>query len=110
MNISQLRKRMLEAGVAVPAIALLGAGFATPAYAQDDDTVACDPATENCDEAGEPVILVTGDRSTAVKAVDAERLSQNLAGKNEMVVAPNASSSLQQVLHRDRGQMSSIHG
>jgi hypothetical protein len=41
MNISQLRKRMLEAGVAVPAIALMGAGFAVsgiialPAAAQD---------------------------------------------------------------------------
>lgn len=41
MNISQLRKRMLEASVAAPAIALMGAGIvaggivATPAAAQD---------------------------------------------------------------------------
>jgi iron complex outermembrane recepter protein len=62
MNISQLRKRMLEASVAVPAIALLGAGFATPAYAQDDAAAACDPATDsNCASADEgPTILVTG--------------------------------------------------
>lgn len=61
MNISQLRKRMLEAGVAVPAIALLGAGFAAPAYAQDTPAdAACDPATDaNCETEG-PVILVTG--------------------------------------------------
>ena len=64
MNISQLRKRMLEASVAVPAIALLGAGFATPAYAQDPvgDVPVCDPASdEECEpEAGEPTIVVTG--------------------------------------------------
>ena len=64
MNISQLRKRMLEASVAVPAIALLGAGFATPAYAQDPvgDVPVCDPATDDdCEpEAGEPTIVVTG--------------------------------------------------
>lgn len=59
MNISQLRKRMLEAGVAVPAIALLGAGFAAPAYAQDepvenaDADVSADASTE---------IIVTGSR------------------------------------------------
>jgi pimeloyl-ACP methyl ester carboxylesterase len=46
----------------------------------------------------QPAILVTGDRSTAVKAVDSDRLSQNLAGRKETVVAPNASASLQQVL------------
>jgi len=47
----------------------------------------------------QPVFLATGERSTAVKAVDSERLSQNLAGpRKEAVVAPNASSSLQQVL------------
>src|SRR5688500_4603154 len=56
MNISQLRKRVLEAGVAIPAIALLGAGFATPAYAQDDVD------TEEVDTEGDDVILVTGSR------------------------------------------------
>src|SRR5687768_14387905 len=63
MNISQLRKRVLEAGVAVPAIVLLGAGFATPAYAQDDEV--CDPATDATCVPGEssgPDILVTGSR------------------------------------------------
>src|SRR5688572_13455247 len=61
MNISQLRKRMLEAGVAVPAIALLGAGFATPAYAQDDDDTPAPVAgvTEE-DVEEERVIVVTG--------------------------------------------------
>ena len=63
MNISQLRKRLLEASVAVPAIAL-GASFATPAYAQNEPAAAadeqCDPAVDaNC-ESDEPVILVTG--------------------------------------------------
>ena len=67
MNISQLRKRVLEAGVAIPAIALLGAGFSTPVYAQDDaeDATTCDPATDaNCEaaESGEPGIVVTGSR------------------------------------------------
>ena len=47
----------------------------------------------------QPVFLATGERSTAVKAADSERLSQNLAGpRKDAVVAPNASSSLQQVL------------
>jgi outer membrane cobalamin receptor len=53
MNISQLRKRVLEASVAVPALALFGAGLATPAFAQDD-------ATSDNDE--ETVITVTGSR------------------------------------------------
>jgi hypothetical protein len=44
------------------------------------------------------VFLVTGERSTAVKPVDTDRLSQNLTGRKEAFVAPNASSSLQQVL------------
>ena len=46
----------------------------------------------------QPVFLVTGERSTAVKVVDSERLSAGLGGKKESFVAPNASSSLQQVL------------
>jgi iron complex outermembrane receptor protein len=54
MNIQQLRKRVLEAGAAVPVMVLLGAGLATPAVAQDAAT-AVDTA-----EGDEPVILVTG--------------------------------------------------
>ncbi len=61
MNISQLRKRALEAGVAVPAIAMLGAGFASPAYAQVQDTPApVSTVTAEDVEEEEPVILVTG--------------------------------------------------
>ena len=63
MNISQLRKRVLEAGVAVPAIALLGAGFATPAYAQDEDQPGAGPVeSADVDAEGDDVILVTGSR------------------------------------------------
>jgi outer membrane receptor protein involved in Fe transport len=68
MNISQLRKRVLEAGVAVPAIALMGAGFAAPAYAQNDGQPSAGPVenadadvSANGDESSE-VILVTGSR------------------------------------------------
>jgi pimeloyl-ACP methyl ester carboxylesterase len=46
----------------------------------------------------QPVFMATGERSTAVTTVDSDRLSQNLAGRKEAVVAPNASSSLQQIL------------
>jgi pimeloyl-ACP methyl ester carboxylesterase len=56
-----------------------------------------DPATE-ARAVKQPVFMATGERSTAVKAVDSDRLSQSLAGRKEAVVAPNASSSLQQVL------------
>jgi uncharacterized protein len=56
-----------------------------------------DPATE-AKAVKQPVFMATGERSTAVKAVDSDRLSQTLAGRKEAVVAPNASSSLQQVL------------
>lgn len=43
--------------------------------------------------------VVAGHSPLAVTAVDSERLNQNLAaGRKESVVAPNASSSLQQVL------------
>ena len=56
-----------------------------------------DPANE-AKGVKQPVFMVTGERSTAVKTVDSDRLSQNLAGRKEALVAPNASSSLQQVL------------
>jgi iron complex outermembrane receptor protein len=85
MNISQLRKRMLEAGVAVPAIALLGAGFAAPAYAQDDDDTPAPVAgvTEE-DVEGERVIVVTGslfrrtntETASPVTTLSAESLEQ----------------------------------
>jgi uncharacterized protein len=45
-----------------------------------------------------PVLMVIGDRSTAVKDVDVQRLSQNLGGRSESVVAVNSSSTLQQIL------------
>jgi iron complex outermembrane receptor protein len=69
MNISLLRKRALEAGVAVPAIVLMSAGFAAPAYAQDASATradTCDKTTDtNCQDtnttgAASNVILVTG--------------------------------------------------
>jgi len=54
MTIQQLRKRMLESSVAVPAMVLLGTGLTTPASAQNA------PATEASADESEPVILVTG--------------------------------------------------
>ncbi|MEO6152087.1 MAG: TonB-dependent receptor plug domain-containing protein [Croceibacterium sp.] len=59
MNISLLRKRVLEAGVAVPVLAMLSVGFAAPAYAQDPSV---SPAPQSAAQADEPVILVTGSR------------------------------------------------
>ena len=63
MNISLLRKRALEAGVAVPAI-LLSTVFATPAFAQDQAATTPDSsvgaATGTSDENGDKVIVVTG--------------------------------------------------
>ncbi len=58
MNIQQLRKRMLEAGVAVPAIALLSVGFATAAHAQETRETAEETAGEDLGAA----IVVTGSR------------------------------------------------
>jgi len=64
MNMQRLRKRMLEAGVAVPAMVLLGAGFAAPAAAQDSvgNPQACDPETQECADVDgtAPAIVVTG--------------------------------------------------
>jgi pimeloyl-ACP methyl ester carboxylesterase len=45
-----------------------------------------------------PVLMVIGERSTAVTGPDVLRLSQNLGAKSESVVAVNSSSTLQQVL------------
>src|SRR5688500_5857197 len=80
MNISQLRKRLLEAGVAVPAIALLGAGFATPANAQEPVGVqpqVCDTeGEEDCPAEADgtaPTIVVTG--SLFARAVTAATAS-----------------------------------
>jgi hypothetical protein len=56
-----------------------------------------DPAKE-AKGVKQPVFMVTGERSTAVKTVDSDLLSQTFAGKKDAIVAPNASSSLQQVL------------
>jgi iron complex outermembrane receptor protein len=105
MNISQLRKRMLEASVAVPAIALLGAGFATPAYAQDD---VCDPATETCAEADEgPTIVVTGslfrrtntETASPVTSLSAETLEErgiNTAAEAVQRIPSNNAGTIQQ--------------
>jgi uncharacterized protein len=45
-----------------------------------------------------PVLMVTGERSTAVKDVDVQRLKENLGARSESVVAVNSSSTLQQIL------------
>jgi pimeloyl-ACP methyl ester carboxylesterase len=45
-----------------------------------------------------PVLIAVGERSTGVSSADAGRLAQALAGRTEVVVAPNASPTLQQVL------------
>ena len=110
MNISQLRKRMLEAGVAVPAIALLGAGFATPAYAQDPvgDVPACDPATDaDCTTEGERVIVVTGslfrrtntETASPVTSLSAETLEErgiNQAAEAVQRIPSNNAGTIQQ--------------
>src|SRR5688572_12398937 len=110
MNISQLRKRMLEAGVAVPAIALMGAGFAAPAYAQDEDEtpVACDPVTqEDCEEVDGPTILVTGslfrrtntETASPVTSMSAETLEErgiNTAAEAVQRIPSNNAGTIQQ--------------
>lgn len=45
-----------------------------------------------------PVLVVLGERSTSVTAVDAERLGAALGGPSEVVVAANSSPTLQHVL------------
>ena len=111
MNISQLRKRVLEAGVAVPAIALLGAGFATPAYAQDpvsNDVPVCDPATDaDCDTAEERVIVVTGslfrrtntETASPVTTLSAETMQErgiNTAAEAVQRIPSNNAGTIQQ--------------
>ncbi len=110
MNISQLRKRMLEAGVAMPAIALFGAGFAAPAYAQvDQDTPA--PVTtvsaEDLEDEDEPVILVTGslfrrtntETASPVTSLSAETLEErgiNTAAEAVQRIPSNNAGTIQQ--------------
>jgi len=110
MNISQLRKRVLEAGVAVPAIALLGAGFAAPAYAQDPvgNAPACDPATDaDCETAEERVIVVTGslfrrtntETASPVTTLSAETLEErgiNTAAEAVQRIPSNNAGTIQQ--------------
>jgi iron complex outermembrane receptor protein len=66
MNIQQLRKRVLEAGVAVPVVAFLSVGFAAPAYAQDAarqsgaETTQEDLAPTTQENVGDQEIVVTG--------------------------------------------------
>src|SRR5690606_18080302 len=84
MNISQLRKRALEAGVAVPVIALLGAGFAPPAFAQATPAAVPAIAREDIEEDAERVILVAGslfrrtntETASPVTALSAETLEE----------------------------------
>ena len=45
-----------------------------------------------------PVLIVLGERSTSVTGADASRLTAALGGPSEVMVAPNATASLQQVL------------
>ncbi len=45
-----------------------------------------------------PVLMATGERSVTVTATDTQRLTQNLGGKAEAVLAVNSSATLQQVL------------
>jgi len=45
-----------------------------------------------------PVLMAIGERSTTVSSGDASSLSRALGGRSEVVVAPNSSASLQQVL------------
>ena len=65
MNISLLRKRALEAGVAVPALALMSAAFAAPAFAQATPAPVTAPPTATSDSpadaaANDKIIVVTG--------------------------------------------------
>src|ERR1041384_587026 len=76
MNISHLRKRVLEAGVAIPAIALLGAGFAAPAYAQDEDQPAAGPIENGDADTDNGVILVTGTRIPQANLNSASPITQ----------------------------------
>src|SRR5688500_13864469 len=110
MNISQLRKRMLEAGVAAPAIALLGAGFATPAYAQDQDTpvpVSTVSAEDLEEDEGETTILVTGslfrrtntETASPVTSLSAETLEErgiNTAAEAVQRIPSNNAGTIQQ--------------
>ena len=58
MNISLFRKRVLEAGVALPAIALLSVGFAAPASAQDSAAVTlADESTDTAVTAGNAIVV-----------------------------------------------------
>jgi iron complex outermembrane receptor protein len=106
MNISQLRKRMLEAGVAVPAIALLGAGFATPAYAQDDDDTPA-PVAGVAEEEAEDTIVVTGslfrrtntETASPVTSLSAETLEErgiNTAAEAVQRIPSNNAGTIQQ--------------
>ncbi|MEO0062722.1 MAG: hypothetical protein RLZZ08_1282 [Pseudomonadota bacterium] len=75
MKFSNIRKRLLETSVALPAVVLLGVGVATPAYAQDQAAAPaaadqCDPATTDCADGG--AIIVTG---SLFRRTDAETTS-----------------------------------
>jgi len=107
MNISQLRKRALEAGVAVPVIALLGAGFATPAFAQDTPSAVTAITSEDIEEDDENVILVTGslfrrtntETASPVTTLSAETLEErgiNTAAEAVQRIPSNNAGTIQQ--------------
>jgi len=126
MNISLLRKRALEAGVAVPAIVLMSAGLATPAYAQNNGTNAagdaCDTTTDpNCKPtSSDQVILVTGsilqrtDTETAspVTAITSEQLEQrgiNSVSEGLNRLAANGSGTLSEYETRiEKGERKTV--
>lgn len=58
MTFNLIRKRALQTGVALPALALLSVGLATPAFAQDAAADSCEPGTADCADSG--AIIVTG--------------------------------------------------
>ena len=112
MNTSLLRKRALQAGVAVPALALMSAAFATPAFAQDNSAAApqtCDKSKNpNCPPEPETpgnTIVVTGsilqrtDTETAspVTAITSAQLEQrgiNTVSEGLNRMAANGSGTL----------------
>jgi iron complex outermembrane receptor protein len=106
MNISQLRKRMLEAGVAVPAIALLGAGFATPAFAQETPAPVT-PVTQEEVEDDDATIVVTGslfrrtnsETASPVTTLSAQTLEErgiNTAAEAVQRIPSNNAGTIQQ--------------
>ena len=62
MKIQNVRKRMLEAGVALPTLVLLSAGIAMPAAAQETPAGAAEAAAKAAQQEVASAIVVTGSR------------------------------------------------